>query len=206
MDDIEELQERMASVLLGICTEDFSRLLDLASTLNSGGVRYLIIGPGEKVKAHLDCLIIEKGLDMPHLSGLSVPTVPMGPDPLITMDMALAACWGLAKSRVLTIGVDPGLRPGIAYLLDGRLVAVHRSSSSEDLLRDVLRRKRSFMARRTLVKIGDGDPVSRDVIRVSLEGARLRTVLVDERGTTRSKRRRDEMAAIRIARTGPPEH
>jgi hypothetical protein len=202
LDDIEDLQERMASVLIGICTEDFSELLDLTSLLNAKGVRYLILGPGERVAAHLDCLIIHKGTGLPLLFGGPAPLVTMDRDPLVTIDRALAASWGLERASMLIIGVDPGSRPGVAYLLDGRLVAVHRSSSTEDLLQNVLARKRAYRTRRTLVKVGNGDPGSRDRIVKGLRGAKLQMTVVDERCTSLSKRRRDEMAAIRIARIG----
>jgi hypothetical protein len=200
LDDVEELLKRKASVLIGICTEDFSMLHDLVSVLNAEGVRYLITGPGEVVSAHLDCLVMDKGTECPILPSGAGSTVPMDPDPVVTTDRALASCWGLDRPLVLTIGIDPGSRPGVAYILDGRLVAVHRASSARNLLGNVLKRERSFRARRTIVKVGNGDPSSRDLIISSLRVANLLTIIVDERGTSRSKRHRDEMAAIHIAR------
>ncbi len=200
MDDVEELLKRKASVLIGICTEDFSMLHDLISVLSAEGVRYLITGPGEVVSAHLDCLVIDKDAVAPILVSGTSSFVTMDPDPVVTTDRALASCWGLSRPKVLIIGIDPGLRPGVAYLLDGRLVAVHRASSTRDLLGKVLKRQRGYGAERTMVKVGNGDPSSRDLILSSLRRAKLCTIVVDERGTSRSKRHRDEMAAIHIAR------
>ncbi len=200
MDDVEELMKRKASVLIGICTEDFSMIHDLVSVLSSEGVRYLIIGPGEVVSARLDCLVIENGSESPILTSGASSIVTMDKDPVVTMDRALVSCWGLERPQVLTIGIDPGSRPGVAYLLDGRLVAVHRASSARDLIRNVLKRKRSFRAKDTIVKVGDGAPSSRDPIISALRRERLRTIVVDERGTSCTKRHRDEMAALHIAR------
>jgi hypothetical protein len=201
LDDVELLHERMTEVLVGICTEDFSELHDLVALLGQLGVRFIIAGPDETVNTMVDCLILDERVGSPCFAVEPASVVPLDPDPLLTVDRALASSWGLSDAKVLTVGIDPGSRPGVAYLLDGRLVAVIRTSSVQALIGNVIKRRRAFRAKRTVVKVGNGDPVTRDEIITSLRRVRLKPVVVDERNTTRSKRHRDEMAAIQIARS-----
>jgi hypothetical protein len=109
----------------------------------------------------------------------------------------------------LVIGVDPGRRPGLAVLGDGRVVHTAHAVSEEEAAGLVERALGQFEADRAVVRVGHGSPKERDRIldRVGRLVARgVRVEVVDETGTTppRGSARGlplDVVAAIGIART-----
>jgi hypothetical protein len=191
------------TIIVGICTEDFSRVFDLVRLLNERGMEFVLLSPGEVVDRRIDVAIVE-GRAPRFAAG---PPEVMRPlrDPGVTLDRAVARALGVFRPRNMVLGIDPGLRTGIAVLSDGRTID---TSIAVDL-RTIPGRLRSALTalrpRGWMVRIGNGDPARRDAIIRSLFdrfGEELVLEMVDERSTSIEPTRTHEDAAGRIARMG----
>ena len=121
------------------------------------------------------------------------------------------AMWAAVESALgageptddLTIGVDPGPRPGYAILEGPRLIGEGILDSPEEVARLGSHLRRSFPTRSIRFRVGSGDRLSRDRILNALLPLRRPIEVVDEHRTTpRGQRRpRDAIAARAIART-----
>jgi len=107
--------------------------------------------------------------------------------------------------RTCVVGVDPGERPGVAVLADGRVVRLVHARSPEavaEIVRGVIQR---VPAERFVVRVGNGAPTFRDRILQTLGGLDATLELVDETRTTppdyHGPAERDTGAATNIALT-----
>jgi hypothetical protein len=89
----------------------------------------------------------------------------------------------------------------LAFLLDGRLVSIYRAIDTSDVIARIKLCISAYSPRSTLVRIGDGAPVSRGKIVEGLKWIHIPIEIVDERRTTTLKKYRDEAAAVMIAQT-----
>ncbi|MGA1792783.1 MAG: hypothetical protein ACMUHM_02430 [Thermoplasmatota archaeon] len=201
MDEVSHLREREKGLLIGICTLDFSYLHDIVKTLKERQIPRSILEPGTVFDARMDCLILERGVEAPTFTFKSPNIVELTSDPKETVDRAVAACFGKERPIQLIAGVDPGSRPGIAFIADGTLISASRSGSPSSVVEILVHARRAYSPKEMLVRVGDGDPSRGSQIISDLRASGFRVEIVDESQTTRTKRYRDENAAVLIART-----
>ncbi|MGA1820457.1 MAG: hypothetical protein ACMUHU_05545 [Thermoplasmatota archaeon] len=201
LDEVSQLREREKGFLIGICTVDFSFLHDIVKILKEKQIPRSILEPGSVFDASMDCLILEKGVDPPNFTFRMPNVVELTSNPREIVDRAIAACFGKDRPMHLVAGVDPGKRPGIAIIADGTLISASRSGGPSSVLDALMQARRSYRPREMLVRVGDGDPSQGSMIISDLKGAGFRIEIVDESQTTRTKKYRDENAAVLIART-----
>ena len=195
------LRKEEKAALIGICTKDFSKLYEMVRILSDREVGHALLGPGEATEIELDCLIMDRDGAPPVFKYGIPPIVTLMKDTSDTVERALAAAFGALGPNLLTVGIDPGSRPGMAFLADGRLISIFRAKGPEDAIRTVLKRRRAYRAKDMLVRVGNGGPVCRDAILGKLSKKRVRVEIVDEHSTTLTCKFRDENAAIVIAQT-----
>lgn len=202
MDDALTVMNRRRSLHLGICTTDFSYLHDMVSLLSNTVDRFHILEGGRRTTKELDCLMLEEGINAPIMRPPPPPIVRiLDDDPWVTLERAVAAGLGRLSPDHLVIGIDPGKRPGIAFLADGKTISTFQAAGPSETY-DIVRKGRSaYQAGHNLIRMGDGDPMSRDAILTELIPLGISTELVDERFTTKGTKFRDENAAIHIGRT-----
>lgn len=187
--------------VLGIQTADFAAYYDLVQALRSRGIAFVAIAPGEPVPAHVGALVTTAAeaplVDHPGLVPYS--------DPHRTIDEALRILDGSARFRRCVIGVDPGERPGVAVLADGRVRRLHQARRPEavrEIVDDVLA---TVPAQRFVLRVGNGAPTFRDRILHTLVGLDVQLELVDESHSTpmgaHANGERDTQAATFIALT-----
>lgn len=194
---------------LGIQTSDFSAYYDLVQALRSRGIPFLTIAPGEPVPAHVGALVTtareaaaaaarEEAAPAP-----ASPTVVVFTDPERTIDDALRALDGSPSFRRCVIGIDPGERPGIAVLADGRVKRLIHAPGPEAVRAIVETIVGSLPAERFVVRVGNGAPTFRDRILHTLVGMDAQVEVVDEAHSTPAARHgeRDTQAATSIALT-----
>lgn len=188
---------------VGICTQDFSRVFDLVRLLNERGLDYALLSPGEVVERRIDVAIVEGR--MPKFVEGSPEVMRPLKDPKVTLDRAVAKALGVFRPRSMVMGIDPGLRTGIAVLANGLTID---TSIAVDLGTIPGRFRSALLAlrpRSSVVRIGNGDPERRDpIIRSLFErfGDALGVEMVDERSTSVEPTKTHEDAAERIARMG----
>ena len=101
----------------------------------------------------------------------------------------------------LTIGIDPGDRPGIAVLSNG-VVLVRTLASAPEAVGEVVQETLSrYAPSRVTIRLGNGDRTNRNRIFNVLWDLGHVGEMVDERNTTKKSKTPDEDAAVAIALT-----
>lgn len=186
--------------VLGVQASDFSAYYDLVQALRARGVPFVPLAPGDVVPESVGVLVVTSPgspSDHPHVVAFTNVDD--------TLALALALLHGPGPFRRCVVGIDPGERPGVAVLGDGRVLRLVHAASPEtvrDAVRDALLH---VQADAFLVRVGDGAPTYRDRILRTLAGIDVAVELVDERRTTpptsHSPAERDTAAATSIALT-----
>jgi hypothetical protein len=205
--EISQLRKKERSFLMCLCIDDFSFMHDALKLLRYRKIPHSVVEPGSVVEGPVDCLILEPGLERPVFSSANPVIIEPSRDAGETIDTAVSAIMGVNRPELLLIGIDPGKRPGMAFLADGVLVSIYRSTGPNDIIERIHRGRRAYHPRSLLVRLGNGDPETRDPILKRLIEEDLLVELVDESRTTTTRRFRDENAAVLIGNTrGEPVH
>jgi hypothetical protein len=107
---------------------------------------------------------------------------------------------GLGPTVALMFGVDPGPRPGLAWLADGVLVGVAQLEMVDDVADHIQAIASGIQHDRIIVRIGDGSTTLRNRIFNCCLVRGLSVEFVDERRTSRGiSRHHHHAAATRIA-------
>lgn len=186
---------------LGVQTSDFSVYYDLVHALRERRIPFVPLAPGEPVPLHVGAVLTTAAeadlIAHPHV--VSFSTVDD------TLDVALHLLHGRSSYRLCVIGVDPGDRPGIAVLADGKILRLVHAPSPEAVRVAIEGALATFPAGEFVLRIGNGAPTSRDRILRALDGLPLRMELVDETRSTpiayHGNAERDTVAATNIALT-----
>lgn len=191
--------------VLGILTADFSVYYDLVRVLRERGIPFETLTPGEAVRDHVAVVITtaEEAAAIEH------PLVVEFRAADETVAMALRILQSPGPFRTCVVGIDPGERPGIAVLGDGRVLELVHARSPEAVqaaLREIVA---GVDAERFVIRIGNGAPTFRDRILQTIGDLDAELELVDERRSTpvdyHTAAERDTGAATNIALT-PGKH
>lgn len=121
----------------------------------------------------------------------------------IAVERAIQASRGFEAVIQLVFGIDPGPRPGLAWLADGMVVGSAQLESIETLTEHITGLSSAVSHQRMCVKIGDGAPLIRDRIINQLLLAGIETRQVSEHSTSSGSRSKAHIqAATRIALQG----
>lgn len=186
----------MATVL--VRTADFRLAYHVIKALRDRGVEPDQIGIGTPLPTPDAVWMSSPEEAATHPGGRPIPVT------LDTLDaaveQAIRRSQGFDRVRHLTFGIDPGPRPGLAWLADGVLGGEAQHEDIEGTVSEIQRVAASIAHDALLVRIGDGSPtIGRRIANVCLARG-LRVEFVDERRTSRGIRRHDhQRAAVRIA-------
>ena len=121
----------------------------------------------------------------------------------ISVERAIQASRGLDSAVQLVFGVDPGPRPGIAWLADGVVVGSAQLEQIESVADHIVGLSLAVEHKRLCVKVGDGAPLIRDRIINQLILRGIETLEVNEYRTSQGSRIKTHLhAATRIALMG----
>lgn len=117
------------------------------------------------------------------------------------IDKALHLLSKTQECRLLAFGIDPGPRPGLAWLSDGRPLGSQQMEDVDDTIDRICELVESVPHTLSVVRIGDGSPtIGARLANVCLARG-LRVEMVDERKTSMGVGRHEHSAAaLRIAR------
>ena len=182
---------------IGLATEDPRTFFEMLQALRSRGVKFMCLEPGEPMPANVGAVITTER----EREKIPFDRVVTDPNPSSAIARAQMMLSSDSAVRDLVIGIDPGVRPGVAVVGDGMVITKHLAESPESvgpLVDDVVR---EYPDANLTVRIGHGDRTNRNRIFNTLwdEGHRLE--IVDERNTTTRSHTPDEDAAVEIAMT-----
>ena len=121
----------------------------------------------------------------------------------ISVERAIQASRGLDSAVQLVFGVDPGPRPGIAWLADGVVVGSAQLEQIDSVADHIVGLSSAVEHMRMCVKVGDGAPLIRDRIINQLILRGIETLEVNEYRTSQGSRIKTHLhAATRIALMG----
>jgi len=190
--------------ILGVQTADFALYHDLVEALRQRGVPFMTIPPGTDPVPSTIAVVLTSTTEAPHVAhrvvvGASAETI------ATSVDEALARLSAPGPYRRVVIGVDPGERPGLAIVGDGRVLRLAPAAAPEAVADAVRWADEALATDELLVRIGDGAPTFRDRVLVALAALQVAVEVVDERRSTptgpRGGAQRDVAAATRIALT-----
>jgi len=185
--------------LIGILTRDFAVYYDLVKALRERGIPFASLVEGAEVPPNIG-VVLTTAAEAPRIPHPRVITYSTTAD---TLEAALRALTGKDRYRRVTVGIDPGERPGIAVLGDGQVLATRHADRPEAVPELVARLLSDLSYETVRVRIGHGAPSMRDRIINGLVGLALPLELVDETSTTplnpKTPSERDIHAAQAIA-------
>lgn len=185
--------------VLGIQTDDFSASYDLVHALRARGLPFVTITPGALVPSNVGAVVTTAG----EARRVDHPVVVVFTDVESTIQEALRVLEGIVTARECVIGIDPGERPGIAVLADGRVLRLVQAASPEEVRATVADVMHRIPAERFVIRVGNGAPTFRDRILNTLAGLPALIEVVDERHSTpahyHGSVERDTAAATSIA-------
>ena len=121
----------------------------------------------------------------------------------LSVERAIQASRGFDSAVQLVFGVDPGPRPGIAWLADGIVVGSAQLEEINGVADHIIGLSSAVNHKRMCVKVGDGAPLIRDRIINQLILRGLDTLQVSEYRTSSGSRVKTHLhAATRIALMG----
>lgn len=185
---------------------------ELASALRERKIPTVSLLPGQRIPDRA-AVVLTSALEAKRFQDPRVLSVGDSADRTALWAAVMNALEPGDRSSELTVGIDPGPRPGYAVISDGRPLVQGNLESPEAAAQFGATLRRRFPTRPLRFRVGRGDPTSRNRILASLVPLRRPIELVDERGTTPAGRRRarDAIAALAIAVTpgelieqGPP--
>ncbi|MFQ5883949.1 MAG: hypothetical protein ACE5IO_02485 [Thermoplasmata archaeon] len=183
--------------LIGVYTADFGFFHDVRETLKARGIPFVGLSIGEEVPDDVGVILTspkEMGdLDFePKVASKSIEEA---------IGRAICALTGKTEFDWLTIGVDPGPKPGIAAVGDGEVLETLFAESPEQVAELVSELVRVYAHQNSRIRIGHGDPLNRNRIINSLLDEDYFVEMVDEKGTTIRTENPDLEAAKKIAAT-----
>ena len=179
---------------VAVVTEDFRFFYEVVRRLKEKDQPFISLGFSDPLPLNVELVLTTEG-ERKRLRGRKVIAID---DPEWAVKAALVLLQGGSFNRMV-VGVDPGPRPGIAILGDGKVLLADTLLSPEEVapaIRDFL----FFVnTNELLLRVGHGDPTNRDRIIIALWEVTRNIEMVDETSTTRRTGHPD--AAISIAQT-----
>jgi len=183
--------------LIGLLTEDPRTYFEVLEVLREQDLKFVSLDFSDPTPANVGVIITtERERDRILFDRIIVE-----PDPDTAVARARLMLSAESEIRELTIGIDPGVRPGFAVLGDGAVLMRSLASAPESVADLVEKVVREYPAANVIVRIGNGDRTNRNRIFNKLWDDGHELEIVDERNTTTKSQTPDEDAAVEIAMT-----
>ena len=187
---------------LGVYTKDFSLYHDIIKELKKRNVAYVSLASSEDLPRRIGAILTSQKEF--HRISLSKKVAADAYDSIeYAIDLAVQKLIGKELYSKISIGIDPGERPGIAIVCDDILLQKTQVDSPEKVVVEVKRFLKCYPSKETYIRIGHGSVINRNRIINSLIPLEVPIEIVDETRTTpaQQKRRsiRNSEAAAAIA-------
>ena len=183
--------------LIGLLTEDPRAYFEMLEVLREQGLKFVSLDFLDPTPANVGVIITTAG----ERDRVTFDKVVTDSDPDIAVGRAKLLLSSEHEIRDITVGIDPGVRPGFAVLGDGVILLRSLADSPEAVREMVERVTREYPSANLVVRIGNGDRTNRNRIFNILWDDGHMLEIVDESNTTTSSQTPDEDAAVEIAMT-----
>jgi hypothetical protein len=184
---------------LAIRTIDFKLAFRLMTELKRRGLRFILL-EHDAVLPEQDMIWFGSEVEVAKFRNEGKPIATSAVSVKDAVDNAVRLQRGITQVHQLCFGIDPGPRPGLAWLADGVVLGVAQFERIENLAAQIIGISSALEFKRMAVRIGDGAPLSRDQIINDCLTHQLEIELVNEAKTSRGLLRHNHViSAIRIA-------
>lgn len=183
--------------VIGLQTQDPRAYYELIEALRERGLPFVLLEFSDPIPANVGVIITTEA----ERDRVDFDRVVSDGDPDVAVSKAVVMLSGEEDVKKLTIGIDPGSRPGFAAIGDGRVLRTSTADSPEDVRNLVDEMIQAYPSADVVVRIGHGDRTNRNRIFNKLWDDGHKLEIVDERNTTRRSQTPDEDAAVEIAIT-----
>ena len=187
---------------VGVYTKDFSLYHDVIKGLKKRKVAYVSLSSFENIPRRIGVILTSQK----ELKEIPVSKkIPVDAYDSIdyAIDLAVQKLTGKELYSKISIGIDPGERPGIALVCDDILLQKMQVEDPQNVASEIKRFLKMYSSKDTCIRIGHGSTITRNRIINSLIPLEVPIEIVDETRTTpaQQKRRcvRDGEAAAAIA-------
>lgn len=188
--------------VIGVATADSRAYYSILSRLKKTNLRFVSMTPAQAVRERIWPIITTKN-ELSIFQGISIPIEELDENPLI-MEGQILSRTVHDNRQVLLIGVDPGLRIGVAVYYGGVKLGSLTVNSTELLQQKITNMVQRISHKRAIIRIGDGYPRQSRAIALAITNKFPETLveIVNEKGTSLNNQKgmtRDQVAAARIA-------
>ncbi len=173
---------------IGICTEDYKIYHRVSEELMRRGVEFIYI-KDKKIPDDVSVVLTTENIDYENRIFID--------DVIGSVRKAMSYIYGKKRFQRIVMGIDPGMRTGLAVFGDDIFLESYEFIEINDLLKAIRKIVEDYDPENVIIKVGNGDVPHRNMIINDLFKD-YRVFLVDENRTTQLKNRNVE-AAKKIA-------
>ncbi len=190
--------------MIAIVTEQPRFYYEAAKELKERKLSFLSFGLGEELPSFVKVVLTSEK----EKKKVRFERVVAGDEMSAAVDECVRMLRGFkTRYKNLIIGVDPGLKPGVAVLGDNLVVEAHHLNAPEEVLETVNNMLDIYSGETTRIRVGNGGGVYRlRILKLLQENLAFPIETIDENSTTPALGRgngspalRDILAAINIA-------
>ncbi len=176
-------------------TANFRFFYELVQLLKEQGEPFITLDIDDPIPSNVGVIITSDE----EARRIRFGKVVAGKQPVVAVSVAKSLLKGGENLQTIVIGIDPGSRPGVALIGDGRVLTADTVQSPEKVADIIDRLLRAFEYNRVVAKVGHGDKTNRNRIIRAIWNLVDDVEIVDETSTTRRTEEPDADAAVSIA-------
>jgi hypothetical protein len=181
--------------VIGLMTKNFSFFYELVQMMREHRDPFVALDFDDEVPENVGVVVTTRE-ERPMVRFRRVVAADQ---PSVALDMARSQLKGKASFHTLVAGVDPGSRPGLAIIGDGRVLVAESVGSPERVADEIDRFRRFYRHDRLIARVGHGDRTNRNRVIRAIWNSVDDIEVVDETNTTRRCEEPDADAAVAIA-------
>ncbi|MFW6040415.1 MAG: hypothetical protein ACOC85_01100 [Thermoplasmatota archaeon] len=184
--------------IIAVATDNFKFYYDIVKELKQRDIPFISISPTDPIPENVDIILTTKE----EAEGINFEKiVPISEDIRKGVRKALSMSSDKESYQQMIVGIDPGSRPGVALVGDGKILEKEYAKNPEDVKRIVENYITGYKFDDLIVRIGHGDKTNRNRTINSLKSLALMIEIVNEEDTTHQGDFPDLEAAREIALT-----
>ncbi|MFO7792651.1 MAG: hypothetical protein R6W73_06695 [Candidatus Saliniplasma sp.] len=184
--------------IIAVATDNFKFYYDVVKELKQRDIPFISISPTDPIPDNIGAVLTTEkeadGIDFHKV-------IPISEDIRKGIRQGLTAISGKESFQQMIVGIDPGEKPGIALLGDGKVLETVYAKSPENVRHIVEKYMDAYDFHEMIIRIGHGDKTNRNRTINSLTGLCMRIEIVNEEDTTHGGFLQDLTSAKEISIT-----